>query len=93
MSFHEVLDIATFIMATMAMIMASAPFLPHMKPVIVFIRDTVLWVAMILILVAVAVVGWTRYGEARRLRTQGKAAARVNWPMPDQPVARRGTER
>ena len=90
MAFHDGLEIATFVMATMAMIMASAPHFPRFKQSMVFVRDTVLWVALVLIVAFVIVVGWTRFSEARQHRADEKAAAHATLPQLPAAVPRRG---
>jgi hypothetical protein len=60
----EVLTIATLVMAIFSMLLSSMALWPQLKDKLASLRDTVLWMAMVAILVAAVTMGWKRLGEA-----------------------------
>ncbi len=62
----EVLTIATLVMAIISMLLSSMAHSPQLKEKLASVRDTVLWMAMVAILVAAVTMGWNRLGDSQR---------------------------
>jgi hypothetical protein len=57
----EGLTVATLIMAILSMLLSSIAIWPQLKHGLVVVRDAVLWMALIVIALAVATVSWNQY--------------------------------
>jgi hypothetical protein len=68
MSFQHGLNIITLIVSTITLFTVTVALLPQLKQGMAVARDIVLWAALILVVSAVTMVGWNRYGEFRRGR-------------------------
>jgi hypothetical protein len=66
MSFPDVLNIVTLVVSTITMIIVTLALLPQLKQGMAVARDIVLWAALILVVSAVTMIGWNRYGGLHR---------------------------
>ena len=81
MTFHVGLNIVTLIMCAVTLTIASLAVLPQIKLGLLILRDSILWTALLGIVVAVGAVGWKHFHDAQQRRTETQRSTGVDAPQ------------
>jgi hypothetical protein len=82
MSLDDGLSIVAIVMSSLALVISVRPWLPGLKQGLVIARDTVLWAAVVVLVILVATIGWTRFADRLRDPDAPARFSRLQDPPP-----------
>ena len=81
------LTLITLVVATMSMLLSAMALWPQWKHGLAFIRDAVLWTALVVVVIGVATIGWRNYRISnQKVLAPAQEFQQVSVAYPEQPT-------